>query len=152
MAYPTWLVFFDNKTTFSDFFFKVYVPFDCEFMVARSIDTGREIINEVYQIDKEKELRSMRFGVWDVKIGLKGPKHGLFSRRNDLFGQKIRVTSVHVRSHPNRAYVSYKTIYCKHFLNNSRSDDFEKYLLNIQQFYIYRILLLACFIEINKTK
>ncbi|XP_020281630.1 uncharacterized protein LOC109853695 [Pseudomyrmex gracilis] len=96
MAYPTWLVFFDNKTTFSDFFFKVYVPFDCEFMVARSIDdTGREIINEVYQIDKEKELRSMRFGVWDVKIGLKGPKHGLFSRRNDLFGQKIRVTSVH---------------------------------------------------------
>lgn len=112
MAYPTWLVFFDNKTTFSDFFFEVYVPFDCEFMVARSInDTGREIINEVYQIDKKKELRSMRFGVWDVKRGLKSPKHGLFLRRNDLFGQNIRVTSVHVRSYFDRACFLQKNLF-----------------------------------------
>ncbi|XP_011872070.1 PREDICTED: glutamate receptor U1-like isoform X2 [Vollenhovia emeryi] len=97
MAYPTWLVFFGNETTFADFFLEIYVPFDCKFMVAQSSAnvTGGEIITEVYQIDRGKELRSMRFGVWDVKNGLKGPKHGLFLRRNNLFGQNIRVTSVH---------------------------------------------------------
>lgn len=97
MAYPTWLVFFNNETKFTDFFFKIYVPFDCKFMVAQSSANGREIITEVYQVDRGKELRSMQFGVWDVKNGLKGPTHGLFLRRNNLFGQNIRITSVHVR-------------------------------------------------------
>jgi len=99
MAYPTWLIFFNNKTKIQDFLFEIYVPFDCKFMVARSsVDKiGTEIITEVYQVDRGKELRSMQFGVWDVKKGLKGPTRGLFLRRNDLFGQNIRVTSVHVR-------------------------------------------------------
>nr|XP_012222289.1 PREDICTED: uncharacterized protein LOC105672139 [Linepithema humile] len=97
MAYPTWLVFFNNETKIEDFLFDIYVPFDCKFMVARSSvnEVGKEIITEVYQVDKEKELRSMQFGVWDVAKGLKGPTRGLFLRRNDLFGQNIRVTSVH---------------------------------------------------------
>ncbi|XP_028047966.1 glutamate receptor ionotropic, delta-1 isoform X2 [Monomorium pharaonis] len=97
MAYPTWLVFFGNETKLADFFLEIYVPFDCKFMVAQSSANviGREIITEVYQVDKGKELRSMQFGVWDLRDGLKGPKRGLFSRRNNLFGQNIRVTSVH---------------------------------------------------------
>lgn len=100
MAYPTWLVFFKNKTEIADFLFKIYIPFDCKFMVARTnvSDSGQEIITEVYQIDRRKELRSHPFGVWDVKKGLKGPaQRGLYLRRNDLYGQNIRVTSVHVR-------------------------------------------------------
>lgn len=99
MAYPTWLVFFSNETKIEDFLFEIYVPFDCKFMVARSSanEVDREIITEVYQVDKNKELRSMQFGVWDMRKGLKGPTRGLFLRRNDLFGQNIRVTSVHVR-------------------------------------------------------
>lgn len=100
MAYPTWLVFFNNKTKFADFFFEIYIPFDCKFMVAQSSDNviDREIITEVYQVDRGKELRFMNFGTWDVRNGLKSPRHGLFLRRNNLFGQNIRVTSVHVRS------------------------------------------------------
>lgn len=69
-------------------------------MVARSSanDSDREIITEVYQVDRGKELRSNQFGVWDMEKGLKGPKtRGLFLRRNDLYGQNIRVASVHVR-------------------------------------------------------
>ncbi|XP_071625720.1 probable glutamate receptor isoform X1 [Temnothorax longispinosus] len=96
MAYPTWLVFFSNGTKFADFFFEIYVPFDCKFMVAQSSAnvTDTEIITEVYQVDKRKELRSMQFGIWDVRNGLKGPTRGLFLRRNNLFGQNIRVASV----------------------------------------------------------
>ncbi|KAL0119313.1 hypothetical protein PUN28_009707 [Cardiocondyla obscurior] len=97
MAYPTWLVFFRNETKFTDFFLEIFVPFDCKFMVAQSSAnvTSREIITEVYQVDRGKELRSMQFGIWDVRDGLKGPTRSLFLRRNNLFGQNIRVTSVH---------------------------------------------------------
>lgn len=99
MSYPTWLVFFDNETNLEDFFFNVYVPFDCKFMVAQSSinETGKEIITEVYQIHKDKELRSNQFGVWDAERGLEGPSHGLYQRRNDLFGQNLRVASLQVR-------------------------------------------------------
>jgi len=100
MAYPTWVIFFNNETKFEDFFFEIYIPFDCKFMVVQSSPNviGREIITEVYQVDKGRELRSSQFGIWDVRNGLKGPKHGLFLRRNNLFGQNIRVTSIQVRS------------------------------------------------------
>ncbi|XP_032687916.1 uncharacterized protein LOC116852050 [Odontomachus brunneus] len=96
MSYPTWLIFFDNATELAEFFFNIYIPFDCKFMVAQSsanVD-DREIITEVYQIDRDKELRSNQFGVWNRRKGLKGPTRGLFLRRNDLYGQNIRVTSV----------------------------------------------------------
>jgi len=99
MAYPTWLIFFKNETKFADFFLEIYVPFDCMLMVARSStnETDKEIITEIYQVDRDKELRSMQFGTWDAKNGLTTPTSGMFSRRNDLFGQNIRVTSIHVR-------------------------------------------------------
>lgn len=98
MSYPTWLVFFDDETNLTDFFFEVYVPFDCKFMVTQSSinETGKEIITEVYQINKDKELRSNQFGVWDPEEGLKGPPQGLYLRRNNLFGQNLRVASLQV--------------------------------------------------------
>lgn len=69
-------------------------------MVAQSSinETGKEIITEVYQVHKDKELRSNQFGVWDAKEGLKGPPYGLYLRRNDLFGHNLRVASLEVRS------------------------------------------------------
>lgn len=99
MAYPTWLVFFDNKTNLADFFFEIYVPYNCKFMVTQSRinETDKEIITEVYQVYKDKELRSNQFGVWDAKEGLKGPPYGLYLRRNNLFGHNLRVASLEVR-------------------------------------------------------
>jgi len=100
MAYPTWLIFFKDETKIADFFLEIYVPFDCMFMVARSSsnETDKEIISEIYQVDRGKELHSMQFGTWNANNGLTTPESGLYSRRNDLFGQNIRVTSVYVRS------------------------------------------------------
>ena len=102
MDYPTWLVFFGNETSITEFFFEIYVPFGCRFMVAQNSPnvTGKEIITEVYHVDRGKELRFNHFGVWDAKNGLKGPKNGLetYMRRNDLFGQNIRVMSIDVRT------------------------------------------------------
>jgi len=85
-------------------------------MVAQSSANDTEIITEVYQVDRRKELRSMQFGIWDVKNGLKGPTRGLFSRRHNLFGQNIRVTSVHVRSLI--SFYNYNNDYIKHAIGD----------------------------------
>ncbi|XP_039314126.1 probable glutamate receptor isoform X2 [Solenopsis invicta] len=99
MDYPVWLAFFGNETSITEFFFEIYVPFGCRFIVAQSSPNviGKEIITEVYHVNRGKELRFQQFGVWDVKDGLKGPRNGqeTYIRRKDLFGQNIRITSVH---------------------------------------------------------
>ncbi|XP_072759507.1 probable glutamate receptor [Anoplolepis gracilipes] len=96
MGYPTWLVFFNNKTNLADFFFDVYVPFNCKFMVTQSInETGKESITEVYQVVKGAELRENHFGMWDTERGLQGPPHGLYLRRNNFFGHTLRVASLY---------------------------------------------------------
>lgn len=99
MAYPTWLIFFRNTTTINHFFDNIYVPFDCKFMVVREdeSDTNQEIITEIYQINRDKEIRQARFGTWNLLTGIKTPRLGLYQRRNNLFGQIIRVTSINVR-------------------------------------------------------
>lgn len=97
MAYPTWLIFFRENTTIDYFFRKIYVPFDCIFLVAQRGENDDEAtLTEVYQIEKEKELRRSIFGYWDLKTGVTTPKLSLYQRRGDLFGQNIRVTSIQV--------------------------------------------------------
>ncbi|XP_071865855.1 glutamate receptor U1 isoform X2 [Bombus fervidus] len=96
MAYPTWLLFLRDDTRFDEFLSNVYVPFDCILMVTQrdSKRTG-EVLRDVYQISKEDNLISMKFGEWNAREGFQGPRLGLYQRRNDLNGRNIRVVSVH---------------------------------------------------------
>ena len=97
MAYPTWLIFFRNETTIDSFFQKIYIPFDCVFLVAQERNNDDEAtLTEIYQIDKTKELRRSIFGYWDLKTGVSYPSLSLYQRRGDLFGQMIRVASIEV--------------------------------------------------------
>ena len=97
MAYPTWLIFFRETTSIDNFFRQIYVPFDCIFLVAQKGKNDNEAtLTEVYQIEKEKELRKAIFGYWNLGTGVITPKLGLYQRRADLFGQNIRVTSIQV--------------------------------------------------------
>ncbi|KAK2579344.1 hypothetical protein KPH14_008295 [Odynerus spinipes] len=92
MEYPTWLLFFRNDTRMEDFFRNIYVPFDCKLMVTRDRGNGTgETIVEVYQIDKESEIRVMHFGFWNKTAGFKGPTTGLYQRRNNLHGRRSYV-------------------------------------------------------------
>ena len=75
---------------------EIYVPFDCTFMVAQGQGSETELITEVYQIDRRRELKHAVFGSWHPKHGITVPSLGLYQRRNDLEGQLIRVTSIHV--------------------------------------------------------
>lgn len=104
MAYPTWLLFLRDGTRFDEFLSNVYVPFDCILMVTQRDSKGTgEIVRDVYQISKEDNLRSMKFGEWNAREGFQGPQLGLYQRRNDLNGRNIRVVSVHV-SYSDRSY------------------------------------------------
>ncbi|XP_050484650.1 uncharacterized protein LOC126870718 isoform X4 [Bombus huntii] len=96
MSYPTWLLFLRDGTRFDEFLSNVYVPFDCILMVTQRDSKGTgEIVRDVYQISKEDNLRSMKFGEWNAREGFQGPQLGLYQRRNDLNGRNIRVVSVH---------------------------------------------------------
>ncbi|XP_060825021.1 glutamate receptor U1-like isoform X2 [Bombus pascuorum] len=96
MAYPTWLLFLRDDTRFDEFLSNVYVPFDCILIVTQRDSKGTgEILRDVYQISKEDNLISMKFGEWNAREGFQGPQLGLYQRRNDLNGRNIRVVSVH---------------------------------------------------------
>lgn len=98
MAYPTWLIFLRNDTSFEDFLEEVYVPFNCVLMVTRTDTEGHgEIVKDVYRISREDDLKWMEFGVWDPEQGFRGPRKGLYQRRHDLHGLNLRVISIHVR-------------------------------------------------------
>ncbi|XP_076164712.1 glutamate receptor U1 isoform X2 [Ptiloglossa arizonensis] len=96
MAYPTWLIFLRNDTSFEDFLEEVYVPFNCVLMVTRTDTEGHgEIVKDVYRISREDDLKWMEFGVWDPEQGFRGPRKGLYQRRHDLHGLNLRVISIH---------------------------------------------------------
>ncbi|CAK9824831.1 Probable glutamate receptor [Anthophora retusa] len=96
MAYPTWLLFLRDDTSFEEFLSNVYVPFDCILMVAQRDSEGNgEILRDVYRIAKGDILRSMKFGAWDRIRGFRGPQLGLYQRRHDLEGRDLRVVSIH---------------------------------------------------------
>lgn len=95
MAYPTWIIFFRENTTIDSFFRNIYIPFDCIFLVVEKSSTDDEAtLTEIYQIDKERELRISVFGYWNLQFGVTTPKLGLYQRRGDLFGQNLRVSSI----------------------------------------------------------
>lgn len=100
MAYPTWIIFFRENTTIDSFFRNIYIPFDCIFLVVEKSSTDDEAtLTEIYQIDKERELRISVFGYWNLQFGVTTPKLGLYQRRGDLFGQNLRVSSIEVFRH-----------------------------------------------------
>lgn len=98
MAYPTWIIFFRENTTIDFFFKNIYIPFDCIFLVVeKKGDSDNEAtLSEIYQIDKERELRISVFGYWNLQFGVTTPNLGLYQRRGDLFGHNIRVSSIEV--------------------------------------------------------
>ncbi|XP_034940721.1 glutamate receptor ionotropic, delta-2-like [Chelonus insularis] len=96
MAYPQWLIFFRDQTTIEYFFSHIYIPFDCEFMISKSYtySKNREIITEIYQIDRGKELREQTFAIWSARTGIEFPKLTLYQRRNNLHGHRLKVISI----------------------------------------------------------
>ncbi|XP_011497652.1 PREDICTED: LOW QUALITY PROTEIN: probable glutamate receptor [Ceratosolen solmsi marchali] len=95
MAYINWIIFFRQETNIHRFFSEIFVPLDCIFLVVRKYKDGASTsLTEIYNIDKDRELLTNLFGVWNEKDGLRITKLTLYQRRNDLYGQMIKVATV----------------------------------------------------------
>ncbi|XP_046746477.1 probable glutamate receptor isoform X2 [Diprion similis] len=93
MAYPTWMIFLSEGSRASDFFSRMDIPFDCEFLVSESNGT-MEVITEVYRVSPGDVLRDLPFGTWSPTDGVRTTRLTFYQRRSNLFGKKLRVTSI----------------------------------------------------------
>lgn len=95
-SYPRWLLLLDNTQTPREIFQDIYVPFNCEVLVAQN--SGFEIkLTEVYQVAEGFPLNERAFGSWSNEAGLNATKLSLYERRRDLEGVTIKAIGMEVR-------------------------------------------------------
>jgi hypothetical protein len=74
----------------------IYVPFDCEFLVARRGKNGEITLTEVYKIAKGRSLLSYHFGYWVSETQYYFPSTDFYSRRPSLQGLFISAATFQV--------------------------------------------------------
>lgn len=77
----------------------LYVPFDCQFVVA-NMAGALPILTEVYQVAMEGPLQTNHFGYWDPEKGLFPPKTYFYTRRPDFKGHTFTAFIQNVRPAP----------------------------------------------------
>lgn len=73
----------------------IYVPFDCEFIVAE-FDLDKILLTDVYKTHKGGVLLRGHFGTWSAHGGATLTKLHLYDRRRSLDGLVLRGTAVDV--------------------------------------------------------
>ncbi|PSN42624.1 Ionotropic receptor 113 [Blattella germanica] len=94
LSEATWLLFLNKDFTLNTFFFDINIPFDCEFLIARS--TGEHTRNieliEVHRVTAETALLTYPFATWSNKES-KVTNTTLYERRNSLHGIHLKGVS-----------------------------------------------------------
>jgi hypothetical protein len=78
-----------------DFFRGMYIPLDCEFLVAHRLHSD-VIISEVYHLDRHLPLNRNYFGTWRHGLGVTITNISFMERRNDLQGFVMNVATMTV--------------------------------------------------------
>jgi hypothetical protein len=85
-----WLVFLEEKSV-KDVFETVYIPFDCDFLVAQGPMGDSEVsLLEVYHVVPEGSLQINRIGAWRYSQGFTWSSSSYFKRRGNLHGVTIK--------------------------------------------------------------
>ncbi|KAJ9585426.1 hypothetical protein L9F63_002773 [Diploptera punctata] len=91
MSNPAWLMFLTGSSV-EKFFLRIYIPFDCKFMVAQK--NGQSfILTEIYNVGKNMPLIINHYGTWDAN-GTNCSKGVLYERRYHLHGITLRATTI----------------------------------------------------------
>jgi hypothetical protein len=94
-----WLLFLDFATTLEDFMADIYIPLDCEFVVAqRSGRKGREgevSLTEVYKLRPSRELQTNPVAEWTPEEGLAWSDVPFFERRSGLQGLSLKSAMIY---------------------------------------------------------
>jgi hypothetical protein len=93
-----WLLFLPEVRDMSDTFQGVFIPLDCEFLVALWRKGGTANLKEVYHISKASSLEQHSVGNWSLKQGLQWRTVGFYRRRKNLRGLQLRVVVSEVRT------------------------------------------------------
>ena len=93
---PNWLLFSNSSVLLEHLLADIYIPFDCEFLVAREDSKGGISLFEVYRVNRTAPLRSRLLAVGSQTSSLSWDNRSLYERRNDLFGATIRAASSQV--------------------------------------------------------
>jgi hypothetical protein len=88
-------MFLDSSTP-QDILADTYIPFDCEFLIARQDEKGGISLTEVYRISKGMSLLSRYFGYWISQTNHHFPATDLYSRRPSLEGLLISAATFKV--------------------------------------------------------
>jgi hypothetical protein len=90
------LLFSNSSVLLEHLFADIYIPFDCEFLVAPEDPKGGVSLFEVYRVNRTAPLQRHLLAFGSQLSSLSWDKRSLYERRNDLFGATIRATSSQV--------------------------------------------------------
>jgi hypothetical protein len=94
-----WLIFLDAVTSLEELFRDIYIPFDCDFLVAENSSVMDEedlevTLTEVYHVQFSGPLQKYRIGNWSSGTGITWSTVPFYQRRGDLQGIEIRAAIV----------------------------------------------------------
>jgi hypothetical protein len=95
MSESKWLSFFDSMTSLEDFFAKIYIPLDCEFLVAQRSNGTEDVdlevsLTEVYKVHPTRPLQINPVARWSSSSGLTWSEVSFLDRRGDLQGISLK--------------------------------------------------------------
>jgi hypothetical protein len=100
MSESKWLLLFDSITSLEYFFSDIYIPLDCEFLVAQR-SNGTEngdlevSLTEVYSVHPTRPLQINPVARWISNSGLTWSDVSFLERRVDLQGISLKSGMVH---------------------------------------------------------
>jgi hypothetical protein len=81
----------DKNTSLEEFFVNIYIPFDCEFLVAQwSAETLKVSVTEIYHLVHTRPLQTFSIANWTSGDGFSWSSVPLFTRRKNLQGITIK--------------------------------------------------------------
>jgi len=90
-----WLLFLDSMSSLEDFFTDIYIPLDCEFLVAQRSNGTEEgdlevSLREVYNVHPTRPLQIYTVAKWISNSGLTYSEVSFLERRADLHGISLK--------------------------------------------------------------
>jgi hypothetical protein len=100
MSRGKWLIFLDSMKSLEDFFSDIYIPLDCEFLVAQRLngteDGDLEVsLTEVYNVHPTRPLQINPVARWSSSSGITWSEFSFLERRRDLQGISLKSAMVH---------------------------------------------------------
>jgi hypothetical protein len=100
MSEGKWLLFFDSMTSLENFFSDIYIPVDCELLMAQrsngTEDGALEVsLTEVYSVHPTRPLQINPVARWSSNSGVTWPEVSFLERRVDLQGISLKSGMVH---------------------------------------------------------